>query len=78
MYCRNCGTQLNPNASVCVNCGVAVGNGTNFCPNCGEPTIPDAVICVKCGVALKQQPQGEPKSKITAGLLGIFLGGGNS
>jgi TM2 domain-containing membrane protein YozV len=50
--------------------------GINYCPNCGAPTAPGAAVCVKCGVALAQAvPEGEQKSKLAAGLLGIFLGG---
>lgn len=63
-------------AVVCVKCGVAAGQGQNFCPNCGAQTTPGAVVCTQCGVALAQPiPAGEQKSKIAAGLLGIFLGG---
>lgn len=63
-------------AVVCVKCGVAAGQGQNFCPNCGAQTMPGAVVCTQCGVALAQPiPAGEQKSKIAAGLLGIFLGG---
>lgn len=76
MFCRNCANPLDPNAAVCVKCGVPVGNGTNFCSNCGSPTDPNAAVCTKCGVALSNPaPRGEQKSKMTAGLLGIFLGG---
>ena len=76
MFCRNCANPLDPNAAVCVKCGVPVGSGVNYCPNCGNPTDPAAAVCVKCGVALARPiPQGEQKSKMTAGLLGIFLGG---
>ena len=75
MFCRNCGNPMDPNAAVCVKCGVPVGSGVNFCPNCGNPTDPSAAVCVKCGVALARPvPQGEQKSKLAAGLLGIFLG----
>ncbi|MGL4623921.1 MAG: zinc-ribbon domain-containing protein [Culicoidibacterales bacterium] len=28
MYCKNCGKEIDDNAVVCVNCGVATGNGT--------------------------------------------------
>ena len=46
-----------------------------FCRNCGNPMDPNAAVCVKCGVALARPvPQGEQKSKLAAGLLGIFLG----
>lgn len=77
MFCRNCGNQMDANAAVCVKCGVAAGTGNHYCPNCGAETSPDAAICVKCGVNLASAsvPAGEQKSKMAAGLLGIFLGG---
>lgn len=76
MYCRNCGKEMENVAAVCVNCGVPAGQGTNFCPNCGAPTAPGAFACTNCGVGLAQPvPVGEQKSKLAAGLLGIFLGG---
>ncbi len=76
MFCRNCGKEIDNNAAVCTGCGVAVGQGVNFCPNCGAQTVPGAAVCTQCGVALAQPvPAGEQKSKLTAGLLGIFLGG---
>lgn len=76
MFCKNCGTQLDPNAAVCVKCGAAVGNGANFCPNCGANSMPGAAVCTQCGVALNPPvvPMGEQKSKVAAGILGILLG----
>ncbi len=74
MFCRNCGNQMDPNAAVCVKCGVPTGHGGNFCPNCGEPCAPGAAVCVKCGVAFVSPQQVGNKSKMVAGLLGIFLG----
>lgn len=74
MFCRNCGNQIDNLAAVCVKCGVRTGEGSNFCPNCGNRTTMGAAVCVSCGVALNQPVNGEQKSKITAGLLGIFLG----
>ena len=75
MYCKNCGTQIADNAAVCLSCGVAVGNGAAFCPNCGSATQPGAVVCTNCGVSLGGAVAGpNAKSKLTAGLLGIFLG----
>ncbi len=74
-FCRNCGNQMDDMAAVCVKCGAAKGNGTAFCPNCGQPTSPGAAVCTSCGVALAQPvPEGARKSKMAAGLLGIFLG----
>ena len=58
-----------------------------FCPNCGNQTPDVANNCPNCGASLNAQQQsqnyqsnpinngGEPKSKLVAGLLGIFLGG---
>lgn len=76
MFCRNCGNQMADNAAVCVKCGVAAGMGASYCQNCGQPTMPGATVCTNCGVFLSQPvPAGEQKSKLAAGLLGIFLGG---
>lgn len=74
MYCRNCGNEMNENAVVCVKCGVSVGQGTSFCSACGSPTDCCADFCTNCGVALKKTIHSEQKSKIAAGLLGIFVG----
>lgn len=77
MHCRACGKELNVNMGVCMGCGVPVGKGTEFCPACGNPTDKEAVMCVNCGIALVQpEPvkQRSSKSKVVAGLLGLFLG----
>ena len=65
------------NAIACPNCGVAKISGCSYCPNCGAPTDPHAMYCIKCGVGLQRNDtlQTSEKSKLTAGLLGIFLGG---
>jgi TM2 domain-containing membrane protein YozV len=63
---------MNDQAVVCVSCGVPVGKGNNFCPACGGETNPEAQICIKCGVDITSI--GTQKSKLVAGLLGIFLG----
>ena len=73
MYCKNCGNTINENAAICVSCGSAVGTGTSYCPNCGQATAPNAAVCTSCGVALNTPASGA-KSKMAAGLLGIFLG----
>ncbi len=75
MFCRNCGNAIEPTAAVCLGCGVPVGRGVGYCPNCGEACHHEAVICVKCGAGLAPQTEIGAKSKLAAGLLGIFLGG---
>ncbi len=72
MYCRNCGRELAEQAVFCPSCGAAPTSGNKFCQNCGQPTDPVAEVCVKCGVRLVTVGE---KSKLAAGLLGIFVGG---
>lgn len=74
MFCRNCGNMMNDQAVVCVACGVPTGKGNNYCPVCGDATNSLAQVCVKCGVNLNNIGT-EQKSKLAAGLFGIFLGG---
>ena len=55
-----------------------------YCSSCGSIIKRRAEICVKCGVRVSGQPfpstaatvitAFSPKSRLTAGLLGIFLG----
>ena len=82
MYCRNCGKEVPAQAVFCVACGVAPLNGNRFCQHCGATSDPAAAVCIKCGVALMAGVAGAGlgaqdltlKSKMAAGLLGIFLG----
>lgn len=74
MYCANCGNQIDPNAAVCVHCGFRVGSGYRYCAFCGAESMPGATMCTHCGHMLTGYAQANAKSKIAAGLLGIFLG----
>lgn len=71
MYCRNCGSPVNPRADYCVKCGVGIGKGSDYCPGCGAKVLEIADVCVRCGTSLSRP---SPKSKVLAGILGIFLG----
>ncbi|MBP7901867.1 MAG: TM2 domain-containing protein [Spirochaetes bacterium] len=71
MFCRECGNQISNNASFCPGCGVSAGKGSNFCPACASELSPGSEFCVKCGTKIVYAT----KSKLAAGLLGIFLGG---
>lgn len=42
------------------------------CKHCAKILEPDATVCPNCGQSVIPEPQ--PKSRIIAGLLGIFLG----
>lgn len=77
MFCKNCGNQMDEIAVVCVKCGTQKGMGVNFCANCGKPINPGATFCTSCGAAANfagSAPIAGRKSRIAAGLLGIFLG----
>ena len=79
MFCKNCGKELTPEAVACEQCGFQKGMGNRFCANCGNEPAPGAVVCGRCGCATNPASanavSGEAKSKLAAGLLGIFLGG---
>ena len=75
MYCKNCGSEIDPNAAICVKCGFQKGTGNSFCHNCGQPVAPGATVCTSCGYAQAAAPSGEAKSKLVAVLLAFFLGG---
>jgi TM2 domain-containing membrane protein YozV len=44
-----------------------------FCPNCGKELKDGGDVCLNCGKMIKTKPEGS-KSKVVAGLFGIFLG----
>jgi len=67
-----------------MSCGATPTGHRRFCRHCGVALNPEQVVCVKCGSAIKTtaSPQtiggsagGASKSKITAGLLAILIGG---
>lgn len=73
-YCKNCGEPYATDEAVlCVKCGVSKGQGSYYCHNCGKPLAQGSAVCLNCGVA-NQTVSSNAKSKLAAGLLGIFLG----
>ncbi len=76
MYCRNCSTQVAPGNTFCTSCGTPVGSGSQFCPNCGTQAGPEAQTCGHCGCPLHggTPVYTDQRSKLAAGLLGIFVG----
>ena len=58
----------------CKNCGKALEDNVKFCPDCGTATSDQAQSTVThTNGTVQGQP--EQKSKLVAGLLGIFIGG---
>ncbi len=47
-----------------------------FCSNCGNKVEEGQAVCLHCGFSLKDNASTDPdaKSRLVAGLLGIFLG----
>lgn len=74
MYCKNCGNPMDISQTVCTRCGSARGAGSSFCPACGRRHDPDADNCTYCGCGLNARTVSGAKSRLAAGLLGIFLG----
>ncbi len=78
MYCKNCGKQIDDQAAICIACGFKNGDGNKYCYHCGKAVKDDAAVCLNCGYEVKKTKSSNSigtKSKLTAGLLGIFLGG---
>ncbi len=73
MFCKNCGNEMDNAACICVKCGLPKGSGENFCPTCGKPINADSEFCMNCGCSTESK-QFSDKSKLTAGLLAVFLG----
>jgi TM2 domain-containing membrane protein YozV len=83
MYCKNCGSQISEGYTYCVSCGVGLNMGQSYCSSCGAPMAPEYQNCVNCGAfAGVGAPPGQggaqvypvQKSRLMAGLLGVFLG----
>lgn len=81
-YCGNCGAEVNDNQDVCLKCGSKINGGgvksetkkVSYCINCGAEISDNQDVCLKCGVKVKKANNSDAKSKIAAGLFGIFFG----
>ena len=60
-------------AKFCTNCGQSIEEGINNCPNCGTAVNNNNINNNVTG-NVNNNTTVAPKSKIAAGLLGIFLG----
>ena len=65
-FCSNCGEELKQSAKFCDKCGEKVGTSTTK----KTETKKEEVVTPTAGAT----PVKQPKSKLAAGLLGIFLG----
>ena len=51
-FCRHCGNQVNPQATVCLKCGCPPATGKDYCGNCGSAVKPEQAVCINCGAAI--------------------------
>src|SRR5205085_3107257 len=82
MFCTNCGGQNEPGTTFCTKCGARLGTeavspADEGVPpvNLGEPVPPASYTPPPGGYAPPPYQDPTAKSKLAAGLLGIFLGG---
>ena len=69
MFCRNCGASSDDNAQFCVRCGAALKG-----EDAGAPLPPPPEPHSAPPGGTWTPPASEPKQKLVAALLGIFLG----
>ena len=76
MKCSKCGEELNSIAKYCPKCGEKAEKTSTkkYCSNCGKALDENITFCPGCGQNINTN-NNQQKSKIAAGLLGIFLGG---
>ena len=80
-FCNNCGSQVDAAAAVCVKCGVALHGAPGAAPGGYPGAVPGGYPGAAPGGYPGAAPGGYAmppnplKSKLVAGLLGIFLGG---
>lgn len=82
-FCQNCGNEVNENQEICLKCGSKLNNvktasvesNKAYCGNCGTELNTNQEICLKCGVRVNNASSSKSgKSKVAAGLFGIFFG----
>lgn len=82
MYCPNCGTSIDKNAEVCVNCGVNVLKlNTQTIPMNDRPNIWVNLLSLCCipllGIIMffvwKEKQPKAAKSALIFGLIGLFI-----
>ena len=76
-FCPNCGTNYDDNMMNCPNCGAPAPqmNNDQFNQQYNQQQYQQPMGNQQYNPQFQQQPMPGAKSKIAAGLLGIFLGG---
>jgi len=80
--CIKCGTEVRgavapppvPAASAPASAAMPLQAGHSYCAGCGTPILATAAACSRCG-APQAAYVGNVKSRVTAGVLALLLGG---
>ena len=76
MRCYHCGEEISEDDVFCKYCGTRIKQITYYCSNCGSQIDKIDSLCIHCGYQNKDNRQRySVKSRIVAGILGIFVGG---
>ena len=78
MYCKHCGSPMNDNQAVCLQCGVKTGEGKAHCHHCGNLLPDNADVCLSCGVAVPKNGTNRylnGQDKLVMILVCLFIGG---
>ena len=76
MRCYHCKEEINEDDIFCKYCGTRIKHVTYYCRNCGKEINNIDSLCIHCGYQNKDnRKRYSVKSRIVAGLLGIFIGG---
>lgn len=83
--CPYCGATTRPGNAFCTNCGAKLGGEApaRTCKSCGTELKEGNAFCTNCGASADFTPtmtnpvtlERSTRSRLAAGLLGIFLGG---
>lgn len=77
-HCMACGALLTGDGRFCPRCGAPTSGGTvSYCPACGAQIYVGQAVCTRCGRSVNPSGYGGSggKSKVTAGVLALCLGG---
>ena len=75
LFCANCGKPVDPNADVCLSCGVAIKNAVNGDYLNGKDKIVIALVCFFLGgLGIHNFMLGETKKGIVKIVLSLCVG----
>ena len=55
MFCKNCSSEVDSNAVVCLKCGCDPRLGDKYCNSCGVSVNDNQIACIKCGNSVQKK-----------------------